>query len=267
MLANPELLSGSSTSGYWDHGRRHFMGTPFDAISRAAVTSLLTDCTATSRFRYVVTPNVDHVVRLNRNAALRGYYDGAWLSLCDSKPISLLARSLSIDLPLITGSDLTHTIFHSIVKDGDTVALIAANMQVVDDMSQTFPGLRFRAHVPPPGVWNNPMALQACIDFVAQDASRFVFIAIGSPQSERIAHALSREKGAHGVGFCIGAGLEFLVGARKRAPLWMRKAGLEWLHRLVSDPRRLWRRYLYAVIPLLSLFTMEIRRRLFGWAH
>ena len=59
----------------------------------------------------------------------------------------------------------------------------------------------------------------------------------------------------------VGAALEFLVGAKKRAPFWMRRAGLEWLHRLLSDPKRLWRRYASSVLPLLLLFKGEIAGR------
>ena len=81
-------------------------------------------------------------------------------------------------------------------------------------------------------------------------ARRFVvafllfFFAIGAPQSELVC-ALAVERGkARGVGLCIGASLEFLTGAKSRAPLWMQRAGLDWLFRLASEPARLWRRYL-----------------------
>ena len=71
-----------------------------------------------------------------------------------------------------------------------------------------------------------------------------IFSAIGAPQSELIC-ALIRQRGeATGVGLCIGASLEFLTGAKRRAPRWMQKAGLEWLFRLANEPGRLWRRYL-----------------------
>ena len=65
--------------------------------------------------------------------------------------------------------------------------------------------------------------------------------------------------GAVGVGLCIGASLDFLTGRKARAPLWMRKASLEWLHRLLSEPRRLWRRYLVEG-PRIFVLTMRWRR-------
>ncbi|MDY6962423.1 MAG: WecB/TagA/CpsF family glycosyltransferase, partial [Pseudomonadota bacterium] len=72
---------------------------------------------------------------------------------------------------------------------------------------------------------------------------------------------LLRHPHARGIGLCVGASLEFLVGTKRRAPRWMRSLGLEWLHRMLSDPRRLWRRYCYGVVPLLALFSREIAQR------
>ncbi|MCO6388806.1 WecB/TagA/CpsF family glycosyltransferase [Aliihoeflea sp. 40Bstr573] len=238
--------------------RRRFMGTPFDVVTHQAVVRMLSCSEDASPFRYIVTPNVDHVVRLNKNPALLPLYTDAWMSLCDSRPIRLLARLLSLELPLVTGSDLTQSLFRSVVRRGDRVTLIAADGGVVADMAKAFPELRFRSHVPPSRVWSNPAALQECVDFVAQEPARFTLIAIGAPQSEKIASMLACDPRAHGVGLCIGAGLEFLTGRKKRAPALMRVMAIEWLHRLASDPKRLWRRYLYSAMPLLVLFVKEV---------
>jgi exopolysaccharide biosynthesis WecB/TagA/CpsF family protein len=240
-------------------GHRHyFLGAPFDNIGQDAAVRLVTDSDGSTKFRYIVTPNVDHVVRLSGNRQLAAYYDEAWMSLCDSKPISTLSHAVSLGLPLVTGSDLTARLFKTVIKDGDLITLIAAHPQIVSDLESAYPGIRFRSMVPPSGVLHHPHALQACVDFVAAEKARFVFIAIGSPQSEKIAHALAQRPDACGVGLCIGASLEFLVGAQKRAPLWMRRAGMEWAHRLASDPKRLWRRYAFAVAPLTQLFVKEL---------
>ena len=71
-----------------------------------------------------------------------------------------------------------------------------------------------------------------------------LFFAIGAPQSEIVFAEILERGQARGVALCIGASLEFLTGAKTRAPLWMQRAGLEWLFRLGTEPRRLWRRYL-----------------------
>jgi exopolysaccharide biosynthesis WecB/TagA/CpsF family protein len=77
---------------------------------------------------------------------------------------------------------------------------------------------------------------------------------VGSPRQEILAAAIAATGRARGIGLCVGASLEFLVGAKPRAPVWMRRAGLEWLHRLAGDPAGLGRRYLRdcpAIVPLL----------------
>lgn len=241
--------------------RRHFLGAPFDELGQDAVVQLVESAESRSKFRYVVTPNVDHVVRLSSNQTLAPYYDDAWMSLCDSRPIAALAQTLSLNLPLVTGSDLTARLFQSVIKAGDVVTLIAGDPGIVRDMEAAYPSVHFRSYVPPKGVMQNPAALEACVDFAAAEAARFVFIAIGSPQSEKIAHALAQRPDACGIGLCIGASLEFLVGSKARAPQWMRKYGLEWAHRLGTDPRRLWRRYAFAVAPLAQLFLRELLSR------
>jgi exopolysaccharide biosynthesis WecB/TagA/CpsF family protein len=242
-------------------GRRSFLGAPFDLLTPSMVLDLVANNHSGMGFRYVVTPNVDHVVRLQGNAQIRGYYQQAWLSVCDSRPIAGLARLLFLRLPVVTGSDLTASIFNSVIRDGDLITLIASDEAVVRDIRLRYPKVRFRAHLPPQGLWNNEEALRACVDFAARAEARFVFIAIGSPQAEKIAYELSRHPEARGIGFCVGASLEFLVGAKRRAPLWMQHLGLEWLHRLATDPKRLWRRYVHAVLPLASLFYNEVTGR------
>lgn len=241
--------------------RRDFLGAPFDSVSHQDALDALRDAGAEGRFRYVVTPNVDHVVRLNQNGALRPAYDHAWMTLCDSRPITMIGRMLSRPLPHVTGSDLTVSLFRSVLREGDRIALIVGDEVIAQRVAAAYPALRFRFHVPPQGVLDKPDALQACVEFAAAEPSRFTFIAIGSPQSEKIAYALSHHPEARGVGLCIGAALEFLVGSKPRAPRWMREMGLEWVHRMASDPKRLWRRYVYSVVPLVRLCSREFAGR------
>ena len=163
--------------------------------------------------------------------------------------------------------DLLHAaarLFHAEIKPGDKVVLIAPYAAVGEAMARTFPAVDFHWHVPPQGVLDDKAALRACVDFAARCRPDYVFIAIGSPQSELIAHELSKIPGATGVGICCGASLEFIVGLKQRAPMLMQRLGLEWLHRLLSDPRRLWRRYVFAFGPLLGLTLQEAVRRVMG---
>lgn len=242
--------------------RTRFFRAPFDLVEARAVLPLIAERTAASRFGYVVTPNVDHVVRLrNGDATLAEAYDAAWVSICDSRPIVMLARLLGRRLPHLPGSDLTEQLFRDVVRPGDRIALIAANDELAHAVAAAYPHLDIDWMVPPPRTLSDPGAMRACTDFVARSNARFIFIGIGSPVSERIALGVARQGDAKGTAFCIGASLEFLVGRKRRAPHWMRRLSIEWLHRLLSEPRRLWRRYATGVLPLAGLFVGEIAER------
>jgi exopolysaccharide biosynthesis WecB/TagA/CpsF family protein len=103
------------------------------------------------------------------------------------------------------------------------------------------------------GFIHDEAAIQAAVGFVQAHPARFVFLCVGSPQQERLAARIQATGGATGVGLCLGAALEFVTGAKRRAPAWMQRAHLEWLHRLGSEPRRLWRRYLLEAPRLLRV--------------
>jgi exopolysaccharide biosynthesis WecB/TagA/CpsF family protein len=90
----------------------------------------------------------------------------------------------------------------------------------------------------------NPRARTSAAEFISDQKVRFSFICVGSPQQEMIAVEAAKLGTASGMAFCIGAALEFITGQTKRAPVLARRLGLEWAHRLLTDPRRLWRRYL-----------------------
>ena len=95
------------------------------------------------------------------------------------------------------------------------------------------------------GFIHDPAATERCLTFVESlSPFRFCFLAVGSPQQEVLAHALQQRARARGLALCVGASLNFITGSERRAPLWMQHGGLEWLYRLLQDPRRLARRYL-----------------------
>jgi N-acetylglucosaminyldiphosphoundecaprenol N-acetyl-beta-D-mannosaminyltransferase len=94
------------------------------------------------------------------------------------------------------------------------------------------------------GLRNDPAALASAAAFVAATRARFTFLAVGSPQQELLAAAIAARGDASGVGLCVGAAVEFVIGERQRAPRIMQRLSLEWAFRLAAEPRRMWRRYL-----------------------
>ncbi|TCM20823.1 exopolysaccharide biosynthesis WecB/TagA/CpsF family protein [Novosphingobium sp. PhB165] len=227
------------------------METALDAVIRRA---------PSARFTYVVTPNVDHVVRLQlQRSDLWPAYRGAWMTLCDSRILSRLARTVGRDLPVVTGSDLTAALFERIAPD-DPVAILGGSSAKIDEIAKRF-GLRnVRHYNPPMGFIHNPRELARAVRFVVEAKARYSFLAVGSPQQEIVARRVAKACGARGVGFCIGASLDFLTGEEQRAPVVMQQMALEWLYRLCANPQRLWRRYLIEGPQIFSIHQTWCRR-------
>jgi exopolysaccharide biosynthesis WecB/TagA/CpsF family protein len=195
-------------------------------------------------FAYVVTPNVDHVVSLHASGSgAKRYYDEAWLSLCDSALLSIMARMVGTCLPLVPGSDLVESVFAR-VDPSDRVVVIGCEPSDVEALRRRYGLTRIAHYNPPMGFIEDPAEVRAGVDFVVAHPARFVFLAVGSPQQEILANRLRHCGQARGLGLCVGSALRFLSGAERRAPRILRGSGFEWLFRLAQDPRRLWRRYL-----------------------
>ncbi|WP_017932255.1 WecB/TagA/CpsF family glycosyltransferase [Robiginitomaculum antarcticum] len=222
-----------------------FLGTQFQPLTADQTLQRASWITAAHSFRYIVTPNVDHIVRLSREPdVFKPLYRAAWLSVCDSRILELLARFAGIPLHAVPGSDLTRGIIEDIADTDTPVTVIAGNEAVAKTVAGKYGLTNMSVHVPPMGLRHKPDAVAACADFIASHAARYHFICVGSPQQEMIAKAALERGDCTGLGLCVGASLDFLAGVQSRAPKGMQNARLEWLYRLYKEPTRMWRRYL-----------------------
>lgn len=199
-----------------------------------------------ARFGYMVNPNADHLIRLHRVPSFRRLYADASFVLLDSRFISrLLGFTRRLALPVCTGSDLTESLLRTVVAPGDRLVLIGGSVEQAARLRQRY-GLEQLAHFNPPmGFIHDSHAVESCLRFVeGHSPFRFCLLAVGAPQQEAIAQQLKSRGVARGLALCIGASIDFLTGAERRAPLWMQRCGLEWLFRLAQNPGRMARRYL-----------------------
>ena len=198
------------------------------------------------RYGYVVTPNADHVLRLHEDPKFRSLYASAAYVLLDSRLISHLLRIFrGVRLPVCTGSDLVASLFATVIAPKDKLILVGGTEEQAQKLRERY-GLANLAHVNPPmGFIRDRAAVEQCLEFIESHSPfRFCLLAVGSPQQEIVAQKLRERRVAHGLTLCVGASVNFLTGEEKRAPMWMRKFGLEWLFRLLQSPRRLASRYL-----------------------
>jgi exopolysaccharide biosynthesis WecB/TagA/CpsF family protein len=237
--------SGSHSAAAATLPTTEFVGLAFAAIGAEAVLDVVRARAPAAPFEYIVTPNVDHVVRLQRSRSdLWPAYRRAWMLLCDSRILGRLARGLGVRLPVLPGSDLTRHLLEHVVGSGDRVAIVGGEANQIEQLANRF-GLASVSHFDPPmGFIQDPLELARAVQFIVTSQARYVFLAVGSPQQELLAYRVARTGDACGIGFCVGASLDFLTGSQGRAPEVFQRLSLEWLYRLGTDPRRLWRRYL-----------------------
>ncbi|MGD9722722.1 MAG: WecB/TagA/CpsF family glycosyltransferase [Pirellulales bacterium] len=199
--------------------------------------------------RYVVTPNVDHVVMLEHHEGLRRAYDGADLVLADGMPVVLASRLLGRALPeRVTGADLVVGLLEAAhERGGISVFLLGAGPGVAEQaqakVEARWPAVKVvGTYCPPLGFEHDGNENKQILERIRAAQPDVLVVGLGAPKQELWVHA-HRQQIAAGVALCVGATIDFLAGHKRRAPLWMQKSGLEWLHRVGTEPRRLAGRY------------------------
>ncbi len=251
-------------SGQDPRGEILAFGTHFSKLNTAEALAAIMARPVDAPFAYVCTPNAVHVVNYERGEPrFRAGIDGAWLRLCDSRVVARLAALTSgLQLPLALGSDLTLMMVRDgVVGPDDRVTVIGGTSAMEQRLRDRFGWRHLDRHDPPFGFITDPAEVDRCVDFVLAHPARFVFLACGAPQSELLGLRITERGGAVGTGLCIGAALLFATGLEARAPRLMQRAGLEWLHRLALEPRRMSQRLVKSQLPLLWLAARQRKRR------
>ena len=214
----------------------------------------------------LATINLDHLVKLRTDPVFRDIYAAQDLVVADGNPVVWLSRLAGRPVALVPGSDMVVPLCRVAHEAGVPIALVGSTSEVLDKAAQALtaelPGLRIAlCHAPPMGF--DPEGVQArdiLRQINAADA-RLCLVAMGAPKQEALAR-LGREL-APVCGFAsIGAGLDFIAGTQRRAPRLMRVLALEWLWRMLLNPRRLAGRYLRCalVLPPAILDAWRLRR-------
>lgn len=215
----------------------------------------------------LVTPNIDHLIKLQKDRDFYLCYQQAAYTVCDSRILYLLSRLLFPDNALraqITGSDFFPAFcnYHSERQGGAKVFLLGGTEESVQtaknkinqkNNSQIIVG----AYSPPFGFEKSEMETSRIIDQIRNSGANTLAIGVGAPKQEKwiCAH---REKMPEITRYlAIGATIEFESGNLQRAPKWMTRMGLEWLFRLSQEPKRLAKRYLVEDMPVFFLLAKQ----------
>jgi N-acetylglucosaminyldiphosphoundecaprenol N-acetyl-beta-D-mannosaminyltransferase len=239
-------------------------GLPIDRLTREETLIAIDVLIRSGRGGYVVTPNVDHVVRANHDRRFREAYQRARVSVADGQPLLWMARALGTPLPeKVSGSDLIVPLMARAASSSWRVFFFGATPEVSAAaerrLARDFPGLQVVGR--DCSFWSPDLGEEssATVRAIKDSRADLVIVALGSPKQE-LWMARHAEAIGPAVSIGLGASLDFVAGAVQRAPSWMSRAGLEWVFRLSQEPRRLAYRYLVRDLRILPIFWRDLVR-------
>ena len=248
--------------------RIQLFGLEIDALSlRCAVANAIAWITEEQQTcRYIVTPNVDHVLELQINRKFKAAYENASMVLPDGMPVVWASRLLRTPLPgRVTGVDFVMALLDSAAKRGGiSVCVLGGREGVAATAARSiryrWPALGAVSWITPPDNFSSHHAANShIVEETRRHSADILIVGLGAPKQEiwvkeNLASIHAR------VVVCAGGTIDFLAGRHPRAPGWLQTIGGEWLFRLLREPRRLWRRYARDLIGFPPLLLAELFR-------
>ncbi len=216
----------------------------------------------------IFTPNVDHIMRLRQDRGFQEAYQTARFSVCDSKIVIFAAKFLGTPLKeKISGSDLVPA-FYTYHRHNDAIRIFllgaaegVASRAQAEINQKVGREIIVGAYSPPFGFEKDDEERDRIVEMVDRSGATVLAVGVGAPKQEKwIAkhhHRFAQIKIFMG----IGATIDFEAGYKPRSPKWMSELGIEWIHRLASEPKRLWKRYLIEDAPFIWLVLQEKFKR------
>lgn len=209
---------------------------------------------------YVCLANVYNVMLARRHPRYRDALNAAGMVACDGMPIRWIQKFRGHSLAQrIYGPDLMLRLAERCASQGTPIALFGGTSEALATLRsrlvQQFPSLRILYSVSPPFRDFETAPSDATVADLAASGARILFVGLGTPKQDFWMAANSAR--FPGVMIGVGAAFDFISGSKPQAPRWMMGLGLEWLFRLLSEPRRLWRRYLFSVPHFAALVLVE----------
>jgi N-acetylglucosaminyldiphosphoundecaprenol N-acetyl-beta-D-mannosaminyltransferase len=229
-------------------------GQRLDALTSGECIDAIITALSREQGGWIVTANLDHLRRLVGDRSYRRLCDGADLIVADGMPLLWASRIQTTPLPQrVAGSELIWTLSEAAANADRSVFLLGGSPGTAEEagriLASRYPGLRVvGAFCPPVGFEKDPQTVAEIHQRLSSARPDIVYVALGSPkQEEWIAKLRQALSAAWWIG--VGISFSFVCGHVKRAPIWMQRCGIEWVHRLVQEPRRLFKRYIVHDLP------------------
>ena len=238
--------------------RMKFMNTEIDNLTMKEALKRIDGIIKENRNAYVVTPNVDHIIQIEKGGELAEVYKNANLILTDGKPLIWISKWYGTPIKeKISGSDLFPRLCYLASKKGYKMFFLGAAEGVAakaaDNLKNRFPGLQVvGTYSPPFGFDKDKEEIKKIIKMIKEVNPHILIVGLGCPKQELFIFHHKDELGVP-ISLGLGASLDFEAGNVKRAPKWMSNHGFEWLFRITQDPKRMAKRYLVDDIKILEL--------------
>lgn len=239
-------------------------GVSIDNISFGEAIEIIELLIKRGKGSYIVTPNVDHIVKLQKDIEFKQIYEEATLVLADGTPILWTAKLLGTPIKeKISGSDLFPKLCEIAAVKGYRLFFLGgregAALKSAEILKYKYPNIQIvGVYSPPFGFENDKQENEKIAKMIKNRKPDILFVGLGAPKQEKWIYKNKDEYQAP-VSIGIGVSFEFMSGMLKRAPKWMQYSGLEWFWRFVMEPKRLWKRYL---VDDLRFFLIVIKQRL-----
>lgn len=225
-------------------GRVQLLNCEFDVITTEGTVDWALDLIKAGKRGYICTVNVAILMMMKSNDRLRRFIEQAALIVADGTPVVWASRWFSRPLPeRVTGVDLVDELAARAEREGLGIYLLGAAPDVIAtaaaSLQAKYPQLQISfsdGYFPLNQAGDRVKAIR-------ESGAQILFVGMGVPRQEVFLEENWAELGVN-LAVGIGGSFDVLAGLRKRAPLWVQEVGLEWLYRLVQEPRRLWKRYL-----------------------
>ena len=236
-------------------------GILLDRVGVADAARRLATYAASPRLHQIVAVNLDCLRIAQVDGAFRQTINEADLAVADGMPLVWASRLGGVPLPeRVTGNSLVEKSCELSAATGAGIFLLGARPGIAEAAAQTiatrYPGAVVAGAYSPPFGPLSPRDHREMVERVNRSGARILLVALGAPRQDNWIHA-HRDELSVGVAFGVGCGLDLLAGLVPRAPLWMQRAGLEWLHRFRCEPGRLWHRYFVSDTPMFARLVAE----------
>jgi N-acetylglucosaminyldiphosphoundecaprenol N-acetyl-beta-D-mannosaminyltransferase len=237
------------------------LSTFIDALSWGAVLARVHDWVAARESRYICVCNVHSVTTAHGNSEIADAVNEADMAIPDGMPIAWTLRHLGFEAQQrIPGPDLMERLCEAAARDGTPIFFYGSTNRVLEllrkNLLARFPSLAVVGINSPPF---RPMSAEeddSLVSEMTRSGAQIVFVGLGCPKQELWMREHRGRINAVMIG--VGAAFDFHARTVRRAPAWMQHVGLEWLHRLALEPRRLWKRYLITNTVFLYAVTRQL---------